>query len=658
MTSVKQSLTRHELWYGRDEEPPGREIVRAGDLTVELEGPLIRAVRAGDVEILRAVYMAVRDERWDTVPGSVSGLELRRGEREFVSTFELAHLQPPVSFDWKGRIEGERTGKLTFQFEGVAREAFRYCRIGFCLLHPPAEYAGQRYRGRSPDGEVEGTLPLTIGPQRFEDGLDWPLFDSVSELDVSLASGLQVRMRFEGDLFEMEDQRNWSDASFKTYCTPLKLGYPFAASAGQRFSQKVTIQVTGRPTISVADTQGPSIALDMDSERPLPPIGFGMPRGAAGHSEAETRLLGCARPSHLRVNLDLAGDGWKAVLAAGADSVRRLGCRLEMAAFAESEGQLDGLVTELEPDSLLRLLVFTRGQQVTSPAMAAHARRLCAERGLRVPVVGGTDGWFAELNRDRPGTSAMDGLVYSVTPQVHTFDEESIVQSLEAQPETVSTAASFSSGLPILVGPVTLRPRDPIETEGFSDDVSSLPFSVDPRQSSLFAAAWTVGSISALAQAGAASLTYYETVGCRGIIPGDGPLPSRHVFAAAPPGGAYAMFHVFADVRELRGDVQVLRCVSLAPSEVAALALRVGDRLRILIANLTPTTLTVAPPPVPGVVELGVRVLDEMTAPEALTEPLAFRERPLSPVALDELARPLELRPFAVARLDGRLPGG
>ncbi|HEY6397406.1 MAG TPA: hypothetical protein VIX82_08145, partial [Solirubrobacteraceae bacterium] len=296
-------LTRHELWYGRDEEPPEREIVQAGELTVELEGPQIRTVRAGDVEILRGVYMAVRDEEWGTVAGSVSGLELSRGEGEFATTFEMTHRQPPLSFNWRGRIEGDRSGTITFQLDGVALTAFRYCRIGFCLLHPPSECAGQRYHGRSPSGPVEGTLPLAIGPQLFERALYWPLFPSVSELELSLVSGVQVQMLFEGDLFEMEDQRNWTDASLKTYCTPQELGYPFDASTGQRFSQKVTIHVSGRPARARAVSDLPRVTFDIDGGRPLPPVGLCLPRAADRHSAAETRLLARAHPSHLRVDL-------------------------------------------------------------------------------------------------------------------------------------------------------------------------------------------------------------------------------------------------------------------------------------------------------------------------------------------------------------------
>ena len=650
------ALTRRELWYGRDTDPPERKLVQAGGLTVELEGPQVRKVYAGDVEILRGVYMAIRDEEWGTVGGSVTGLEVQRGNGGFAASFTVTHRHPPISFDWTGRIEGDGSGTVSFQFDGVALTAFRYCRIGFCLLHPPSEYAGQHYRGRTSDGPLEGTLPLMIGPQRIEGGIDVPLFPSVSELEVALVSGLKVQMLFEGDLFEVEDQRNWTDASFKTYCTPLSLGYPFEASSGQRFSQRVTIRVQGREVTRRVALDAARLTFDVDDERPLPPIGLCLPRATSHHSSAETNLLACAHPRHLRIDLDLADDDWRGRLAAGADTAEALGSLLEVAAFAESAAQLEQLVIELADKPSVRLLVFSRGHRTSQATMTAAARRMCRQYGVDVPIFGGTDRWFAELNRDRPDTTAIDGVVYSITPQVHTFDEESIAQSLEAQPATVATAMTFAAGLPILVGPVTLRPRDPIEAEQSNAATQYLPFSVDPRQASLFAAAWTVGSISALAQGGAASLTYYETVGLRGIIPGDGPLPPRELFAAAPPGGAYATFHVFADVLELGPQTAVLGGQSGPTSELATLGLRSGDHVRCLIANLKPAPLSVVMDS-GGFAELGLRVLDETTAIEAVADPLAYRRRLATPLTSRDGAVHIDLAPFAVARIDGRMTG-
>ena len=57
--------------------------------------------------------------------------------------------------------------------------------------------------------------------------------------------GLTVETRFEGDVFEMEDHRNWSDASFKTYSRPIGLPYPYKLTPGEPVIQSVTVTVTG-----------------------------------------------------------------------------------------------------------------------------------------------------------------------------------------------------------------------------------------------------------------------------------------------------------------------------------------------------------------------------------------------------------------------------
>ncbi len=654
-TTPASGLCKQELWYGRPQDPTPRTVLTAGDLTVELEGAEIRSVALGDAELLRNVYMAVRDEEWGTVPGTLSDYEITRGADEFAVSFAMAHSRPPVSFTWRGTIEGDRSGVVSYELDGVAEADFKYCRIGFCLLHPP-QCAGRAYRGRSPQGAVEGTLPLEIGPQRFERGVYWPLFESVNELELSIDGETELRLVFEGDLFETEDQRNWTDASFKTYCTPQALGYPFDAHAGEQFHQKITFEVTARPESAGArhaTSTGHRVELGSAPGQPLSAIGVALPRAVDRHSDGELALLAAARPDHLRVDLALGDERWAERLAGAAATAERLGCRLEVAAFANGEAALDALVERLAPLAVARLLMFGYEQEMSDPAMTRAVRERIAQRGLKIPVFGGTDLWFAELNRDRPDVSAMDGLVYTITPQVHTFDEQSIAQSLEAQPDTVRTAATFGGGLPLAVSPVTLRPRDVLQLDHFNptDGAQQMPFSVDPRQSSLFAAAWTVGSIAALAGAGASSLTYYETVGWRGIISGDRQLPEQ--FIGAPAGGAFAVFQVFADLGELGDETTLVDARSSRPSEVCALALESGQLQRALIANLTPSQVTVE---VAGLAAqaAALRVLDERTANDALSDPLGYRARPPAEVSLSGGSVTLDLAPFAIARLDAR----
>src|SRR5207237_1638072 len=60
-------LTRYERWSGRDEPPVERRRVAAGPLAAEVEAPDLRYVRAGDLELVRRLYAAVRDRNWGTV---------------------------------------------------------------------------------------------------------------------------------------------------------------------------------------------------------------------------------------------------------------------------------------------------------------------------------------------------------------------------------------------------------------------------------------------------------------------------------------------------------------------------------------------------------------------------------------------------------------
>ena len=54
---------------------------------------------------------------------------------------------------------------------------------------------------------------------------------------------VEVDIAFEGEVFEMEDQRNWTDASFKTYCRPLALPRPYTLEAGDEVRQRITVTV-------------------------------------------------------------------------------------------------------------------------------------------------------------------------------------------------------------------------------------------------------------------------------------------------------------------------------------------------------------------------------------------------------------------------------
>ena len=118
--------------------------------------------------------------------------------------------------------------------EAVPEGDFETNRCGFVVLHPAAA-AGAAATIEHVDGSREATaFPELIDP--------WRPFVAIREI-THRAGGLDVTCRLEGEEFEMEDQRNWSDASFKTYGRPLELPWPFVLPAGEPVAQSVTVSV-------------------------------------------------------------------------------------------------------------------------------------------------------------------------------------------------------------------------------------------------------------------------------------------------------------------------------------------------------------------------------------------------------------------------------
>ncbi|MDQ6818152.1 MAG: hypothetical protein M3018_12210, partial [Actinomycetota bacterium] len=283
------------------------------------------------------------------------------------------------------------------------------------------------------------------------------------------------------------------------------------------------------------------------------------------------------------------------------------------------------------------------GEETTPPQLVRLVRDLLALTS--VPVAGGTDMYFCELNRTRPRARDMDGIFWSLNPQVHAFDDVSLLETAEAQGEQVRAAREFAPGKALFVGPVTLKRRYNVNaTVAEEAAAGELPDSVDPRQPTLIGAAWTLASAKHLAEQGASAITYFETVGWRGVVQGDDrpPVPNRFPARA---GDAFPLFHVLADIAELR-SCALLECATTRPLEVAALAaIRGGGAMTLLVANLTPGAQAVELPGLDG--EPRIRRLNEDTAERAMLEPQQFRAG-----ADCAAVAALTLAPYETVRID------
>jgi hypothetical protein len=269
--------------------------------------------------------------------------------------------------------------------------------------------------------------------------------------------------------------------------------------------------------------------------------------------------------------------------------------------------------------------VLDAGGQVTQPGLVSDVRAGLGG-AVACPVGGGTDAYFADLNRDRPEMSGFEFVAYPISPQVHASDDRTVMENVFAQRDTVATACSFEGTRPVVLTPVTLAER-------------SGGASADPRQRSLFCAAWTIASVAALAGAGAASITYHETSGSLGVVACERPGDVR----------AFPVYHALADLGECKGGA-LREFSSSAPALVSGLAIELGDRLCLLVANLTPARRR-AELVLAGCTTAFVRTLDHTTATAAMTEPRRFRSRAV-PVGTPGGRLSLDLEPYALARVD------
>lgn len=643
--------SRAAVVHGRDTPLQELHELRAGPLTAALDGVDLRYVKLGNVEIVRRIYVAVRDRNWNTIPAIASDIQVDARADSFEVGFTAEHSSYDTHFEWAGSITGTREGRIRFEMDGSAQRDMLYNRVGFCVLHPWAGTAGRVFRGETPNGPITGNLPRLVEPQRFENGLYVPLFPAVSRLAIELEDGISAVCEFEGDLFEMEDQRNWTDASFKTYCTPLALGYPRELKEGEELFQAV--MVSARTTAPVPpDVPAPRIALGTATGACVPAVGLALPAETPETSEEEAALLAELGPAHLRLDLHLRDPDWRRRLEHAQHTCTRLGCALELALFLRDD-QVDGLTqlaAALRNVEIARVLVTPEGAQTTTSEETTPAplvelvRDQLSLRG--VPIAGGTDMYFCELNRTRPVMKAMDGIFWSLNPQVHAFDDVSVLETAEAQGEQVRAAKAFAEDKPLFVGPVTLRRRYNVNATVAEESASEgLPDSVDPRQASLLGAVWTAASIKHLSEQGATSVTYFETVGWRGVLQGDSPPMLANEFPAAA-GEVFPLFHPLADICALRG-AEVLTCTSTRPLEVSGLATRRDDgATTLLLANLTPRQLRIELAGIAG--GATVRRLNEASAELAAREPHAFRGsvEPFRPT------EGIELRPYEFARID------
>jgi hypothetical protein len=593
--------------YGTDEPVPESRRLRAGALTCRLTEGQVAEVAWNGVELLRGIAYLFRDGDWGTPPAVVRALDVRETVDGFVATFELEVATTAGTLRGAARIEGRADGRFAFDVTATTDADLATNRCGFVVLHP-ASVAGRALRIEHADGTIEATtFPERIRPSQ-------PAL-AIRSLRYSPVEGVGVDCRLEAELphdpsgkFEMEDQRNWSDASFKTYVASLLDPWPYVLPAGRPMSQRVVVQAHGEPaataTATARDVAPVLVRFGEPVGASMPHIGIGIPPGLARARAQEIEALRDLDASWWVAELELELDDprWSSDLAALAAHRRGTRARVQLdivapdaldpeqaAALAASAADRSHLVVDairFLPASLLKSYQPSdRWPVVFPPDAYAHAARA---RFPTAQIGGGMFTCFTELNRARPSGDGLDFIGYATCPIVHAADDASVMQTLETLPHIVQSAKALWPARNYRLGPSAIGMR----RNPYGEAPAANPHrgrvamaTLDPRHGARFGDAWLVAYAARTIPLGLDVLSLLESHGPRGPLRESLSGPRDGVARAAPAAATrIPAWQSLARLANARG-APVVPLLGL-PRQVAGIAWRIDEAtIECLLAN-------------------------------------------------------------------------
>ncbi|MDO8681838.1 MAG: hypothetical protein Q7R30_25285 [Acidobacteriota bacterium] len=525
--------------YGTNEPQPVLRRLAAGLLSCEFENGALRHIRWGTVEIARGIGYLFRDRDWGTVPADVLGLTVQQTAGHFVVDFTLQIATPDGTLRASARIEGDDNGRLSFAVSATPTATLRTNRCGFVVLHP-SDCAGRTLAVEHTDGRVEeATFPREISPSQ-------PVLD-IRGLTYSPADGLTLRCRLEAELpldpagkFEMEDQRNWSDASFKTYVGSLLDPWPYALAADVTLEQRVELEVFGTAAAQPALAGGPcELRFGAATALKMPTIGVGVPPGVHRATAGEHEALRSVRAGWWIVDGALDDPRLPEDLGMIAALRRGLGTRIQFDAIApasDSPEDAARLAAQLCDRSglqveAIRILPapYLKSYQPRDvwpdlPPLEAYAS--AARRHFPGALIGGgMFTYFTELNRKRPSAEGLDFIGHATCPIVHAADDVSVMETIDVLDAIAHSVRAAWPGLAYRLGPSTIAARrNPYgEAPAPNPDQRRLALTdADPRQRGQFGAAWTLAYAAAVVHAGLDVLALHHSHGPSGPFAGAG----------------------------------------------------------------------------------------------------------------------------------------
>lgn len=490
---------------------PDTTRVEHGDFTFDLARAAVRNVRYKNVQIIDLLYTAIRPWDWSTLDPDQHSEDVKvTGDICIITIKDLF----AGALDASTEITISKDNKFTVAYELRGLAEYSVNRWGICFCLNSADWMGSAVKSQGNQYQ----LPAAISPQRVVDGVTQGLFPASNEMLFTAPDQRSIKVVSTGKVLEAEDQRNWTDNTYKIYSGSLSEPRPFVTSAGSLWQQSVTFEI-GPPNKPVADGSK-IIVKEIDS---LPSIGLQFNTDSLLPLDVLNTALFLLDIDHIRINEE-------SLTAQKINTVSTNGLIVEAALLSSHSGdklhhEIEHLNKQIPAGS--RILIQREGREIVEFGDLPKNQSLSS-------FIPGTDAYLVDLHRNRYEFG--ESISYSMVPTVHSSDIETIFKTLYTQRESIQFAQEFLAKQ-VLVSPITFSTRGNPETGHAREQrINFANPEMALRIRTIEGAAWTLGSIFALASAGAYSGTWHELFGEFGIIYPDGDAikfsPTFHVLAA------------------------------------------------------------------------------------------------------------------------------
>lgn len=472
---------------------PDTTRVTHGGFTLDLAREAIRNIKFEGVQLIDLLYTAIRPLDWSTLKADEYSVDVQIVGDDCVITITEV-FAGALTAQAKITLSSNNTFSVEYELKGLTE--YQVSRWGVCFCLNTADWM----RASVVSSGNTYSLAQDISPQRVVDGVIQGLFPASDEMHFLAPDKRSLKVVSTGKVLEAEDQRNWTDNTYKIYSGSLSEPFPFLTSAGSIWKQSVNFEVGVPKSVTTDATK--ILVKEIEA---LPSIGLQFNHDSLLTPDDLEKAFVLLEIDHLRINEEALTSQKIATTAAN-------GLILEAALLSSNKDDaLKAEVLQLSErvPAGSRLLVQREGRQVVDAADLPKNSSLNS-------YIPGSDAFLVDLQSNQYNFG--NSVSYSMAPTVHSFDTETIFKTLFTQQESINFAQKYIAPQ-VFISPITFSMRGNPHS-GHSRD-QRLVYA-EPEMAlhirTIEGAAWTLGSIHSLASAGAFSGSWHELFGEYGAI--------------------------------------------------------------------------------------------------------------------------------------------